>query len=66
MMEDKEIAHYVPGMSLRQWYAGMALPSVINKLGLPINQIDQTQLVNGQIAHIAYRLADAMILEGEK
>ena len=43
------------GMSLRDWFAGMALASAIavNRQG-------------GHIAEWAYGIADAMLLEGEK
>jgi len=48
------------GMSLRQWYAGMALAS--GKL----MKEDPTPATPEELAAQLFRIADAMITEGEK
>ena len=45
------------GMSLRDWFAGMALPAVIER---------KTCAYPDQVAAISYRIADAMIAERER
>ena len=47
------------GMSLRDWFAGMALNH-------PYAQSDDTYMHGGKAAAWAYELADAMIAEREK
>ena len=51
------------GMSLRQWYAGMALQGmcVMYATSLPASQWDLKQL-----SQDCFSIADAMIAEGEK
>lgn len=49
----KDVWHY--GMSLRQWYAGMALSTM-----------DITKGNSKEMAVCAYEIADAMIAEGNK
>lgn len=46
------------GMSLRQWYAGMALQGLLAR-GQPIPQ-------SLPIARLAFEAADAMLVEGDK
>ena len=50
------------GMSLRQWYAGMALPSVLNAAIGQEREKHQPQV----LARVCFEMADAMIAEGEK
>ena len=45
------------GMSLRQWYAGKAMQTLI---------LQFTTFNKNEIARMAYEQADAMISEGEK
>lgn len=49
-----------PGMSLRDWFAGMALQGIISRMpGLPEKlEVDPW---NSSIAKLAYALADAML-----
>ena len=52
---------FVPGMTLRQWYAGMAM------MGMAWFQMktDSSEMVEpGKIAHCAFQIADAMIGRG--
>lgn len=57
----------VEGLTIRQWYAGMALqglqnnPPLINGKKLPSEERSEALL-----AQCAYAVADAMIAEGEK
>lgn len=57
-----------PGMSLRDWFAGMALTYVGNlkmesaREGVPLAENDWSQ---GGIATLAYDIADAMLAESE-
>lgn len=62
----EDLANYIGrGMSLRQWYAGMALPAVIQaeiekiKLGGRAESQEET-------ARACFSFADAMLAEGEK
>lgn len=49
-----------PGMSLRDYFAGQALPSVIGMIGIPEDAPDD--LWDAAIARQAYALADAMLV----
>jgi hypothetical protein len=49
------------GMTLREWYAGMALQSVINDWST-----GWTKAAVREIARGAFEIADAMIAEDEK
>ena len=49
------------GMTLRDWFAGMALPGVINKGGL----FDSDEVPRNEIAEYCYRMADAMLAARE-
>jgi len=55
-----ECGRDVDGMSLRDWFAGMALS---NPQTMAFNGINDED--NKSIARRAYKIADAMILEGE-
>ena len=50
-----------PGMTLRQWYAGMALTGIMGNSNAAFDQPWQAHA-----AKDAFQLADAMIAEGEK
>ena len=53
------------GMSLRNWFAGMALNGWIGTYGedaCPIGDIEECQ----SVAKLCYQLADAMLAEMEK
>lgn len=50
------------GMTLRQWYAGMALLGVMNS----VNMRDVTTYMPDYAAYEAFKIADAMIKESEK
>jgi hypothetical protein len=49
-----------PGMSLRDWFAGMAMQAFLSEYGSDEKEEDQ------QIAEVVYKLADAMIAERNK
>ena len=49
-------------MSLRQWYAGMALQGMLAS----DSSIDRTEVNKARWAKVAFAFADAMITEGEK
>lgn len=54
-----------PSVSLRNWYAGMALQGIMgNSDYTDAFAINDSAAIN--IANHCYRLADAMILEGNK
>ena len=66
----EDTAHF-PGMTLRQWYAGMALQGYLSNptsFGPPVPESDKynPRLVADVSANFAYMLADAMIRAGEK
>ena len=56
------------GMSLRSWYAGMALTGVFHAAYKALENSDTPrEMGNAQnIAILAFEVADAMIAEGEK
>ena len=51
---------YHPGMSLRDWFAGMALS------GIMISAPDDSELLDDDIAKWAYDIAEAMLAEKEQ
>lgn len=53
------------GMSLRDWFAGQALPSVIEEYARLNPGIGTEHLPRNCAGH-AYRIADAMLAEREK
>jgi hypothetical protein len=56
---DKNAAHRdIPGMTLRDWFAGQALASLITMTDIEIE--------NDHIAKTSYQLADAMLAERDK
>lgn len=54
------------GMTLRDWFAGQALGSVITATSAGQNTLDGTGTVYDMLAQEAYRLADAMLAERTK
>lgn len=54
---------FTTGMTLRDWFAGMALQSAWEALDKGYYESDQP---NSSIAAAAYQLADAMLAEREK
>lgn len=56
------------GMSLRQWYAGQALPGLVVAGEMAAQEDDDARFTNRpeDLAKRAFRLADAMIAEGSK
>jgi hypothetical protein len=53
------------GMTLRQWYAGLAISGLVGAShGLPIGESNVYN--NVTLAKVAFAIADAMIAEGEK
>ena len=48
-----------PGMSLRDWFAGMALQGMLA-------DGDHAEVLNEKMAEFAYHMADAMIEQREK
>lgn len=53
------------GMSLRQWYAGMAMQGMLTN-GFQPNMVKQTDPAAFDYAKAAFEMADAMIAEGAK
>lgn len=51
--------YHSPGMSLRDHFAGQALPTVLGLIGIPEDGPDD--LWDGSIAERCYALADAML-----
>lgn len=51
--------HVHSGMSLRDWFAGQALPTVVSLIGIPEDGPDD--LWNAALATQAYGIADAML-----
>ena len=64
---DGRIQHGTPydGMSLRDWFAGQALPAVIAATSAGQHDLCGTGSVVEQLAQEAYRLADAMLVARE-
>lgn len=56
----------VPGMSLRDWFAGMALQGVVSGVESRTTEWKGKQLEPKDVAFYAYTLADAMLAEREK
>ena len=57
--------YHSPGMSLRDWFAGMSLEYALNrKYGNDWGQDGKD--FSGLVAKTAYRIADAMLAEREK
>ena len=54
------------GMSLRQWYAGMALPALIEAYQEANYPAIGTDHILRNVPALAFKFADAMIAEGEK
>lgn len=54
------------GMSLRQWYAGMAMQGWMASYDVNCDHPCQNEHVAANIARWSFSLADAMIAEGEK
>jgi len=66
--EDGQLRHSnIPGMSLRDWFAGMALAGMIAKYGVSddLNGLMTQSTPNCQ-ATDSYALADAMIVRRKK
>ena len=53
---------WIPGMSLRQWYAGKAIEAAVGYHGLPDIEMHETRAA---MACSAYLMADAMLEAGE-
>ena len=53
----------VPGMTLRQWYAGMALQGILSRENIRIKNPDD---MVGAVVRDSFLFADAMIEEGKK
>ena len=49
------------GMTLRDWFAGQALPSIVAATSAGQHNLSGVGTVNDMIAQDAYRLADAML-----
>ena len=60
------IADEFGGMTLRDWFAGQALPSVVAATSAGQHMLSGTGTVHDMIAQDAYRLADAMLAERAK
>lgn len=56
-----------PGMTLRQWYAGLAMQGMLCNGFIPnIVGPDGSTLQSDNYAECAFRMADAMLAEGSK
>lgn len=54
---------HCPGMSLRDWFAGLAMQGYL--ASTPVDD-DIADLIKGSLAQDTYRLADAMLAERSK
>ncbi len=70
---DEELCSYgSKGMSLRDWFAGQAMPLIIEKLQVNVSRMldgSSSEIVGVMIEHnarLAYELADALLAEREK
>jgi hypothetical protein len=62
------------GMTLRQWYAGLAMQGLLSNQNFmiehlkdcEIKQIDNPDMIRGLFSHTCFRLADAMIAVSEE
>ena len=52
------------GMSLRDWFAGMAMQGLLASLANP--RLNERAVVDSLIAETAYEIADAMLKERDK
>jgi hypothetical protein len=50
-----------PGMSLRDWFAGQAIPAIIRQCASDLNYRDGAETAEQYFARKAYEVADAMI-----
>ena len=57
---------YTPGMSLRDWFAGQALVSVLSALGDMKTGRDNPAGQQRAVAMVAYDIADSMIAQRTK
>lgn len=57
-----------PGITVRQWYAGMAMQGIVSNkdLCLAITQEVGDEYMGAGVAKAAYEFADAMLAEREK
>ena len=53
------------GMSLRDYFAAAALPSVLNSL-IDVANKRKTIIDNKEVSNVAYAIADAMLVERNK
>jgi hypothetical protein len=63
-----EFQYAYDGMSLRDWFAGQALPAVIaaTSAGQHHLQVEPEQTAERALADAAYKLADAMLAARQK
>ncbi len=54
------------GMTLRDWFAGQALPAIIAATSAGQHHLQGVGTVTDMLAQEAYRLANAMLAEREK
>ena len=68
MMENDELFRQFPGMSLRDWFEGQALPAIIiaTSAGQHLPALSPEQTLISGLARDAYELADAMLAERGK
>jgi len=56
-----------PGMTIRQWYAGLAMQGLLASGALSVKQADHVRPFNEQeVSDQAFAMADAMLAEGSK
>ena len=51
----------VPGLTKREWFAGMALQGILTRTGSPLSRMP-----SNEVAETCFEFADAMLKEGEK
>jgi hypothetical protein len=58
--------HKDPGMTLRDWFAGMAMSGLYGSSRSPVNKDGIPDSSPDNVARIAYAVADSMIYEREE
>lgn len=61
--QDRESGAYGRGMSLRDWFAGRVIPQIWAE---DCANVDDEGMTLDEMAHEAYRMADAMLAERDK
>lgn len=68
LIESESICHpsAYQGMSIRDWFAGMALQGILASPRTPVNKSGEASGDSETIAYLSYVMADAMLKERER